>query len=56
MLKISRNELASLKLDLRTLVDNAPVCEATKRLLHYIEDADCTNKTILTIGIKKEGV
>lgn len=52
MMKITRNELAILKLDLRTLVDNAPVSDATKKLLRYIEDADFNNKTIITIGVK----
>lgn len=52
MMKITRNELAILKSDLRTLVDNAPVCDATKKLLRYIEDADYNNKTIITIGVK----
>lgn len=53
MLLINRDELPKVKLDLRILIDNAPVCEATKRLARYIEDADYNNKTILTIGIKK---
>lgn len=52
MLKITRYELATIKSDLRTLVNNAPVCDATKKLLQFIEDADYNNKTIITIGVK----